>query len=139
MKNSILFAFLVLFCSCGKHITVNYSYDENNQASLRIQPSQMIEICYMTINGQMVVDGKNVTAITINRLPPGDNTYHITSNAPFRKPMDVEKTVKLANGQQKTEIVATPGYTGAYYAITYGSFAVSMATLITSLIIIGTN
>jgi hypothetical protein len=63
MKNlhlGLLAASLLLFMSCAKDLTVTYQMESANTGKVVLKPSTSTDRTMVTINDQLVVDGKFV-------------------------------------------------------------------------------
>lgn len=133
--STTLLVLSVLLSSCAKSIVVNYSNQPENNSTYIFQPSKPIGGTYLTINGQTLVENKNVKKITVNKLPEGPMEYHIISESSmYKTPFDFKAKKTLKNGQSETELLTVPPYSNAYWTYTIVGSVTSTALLIVLLL-----
>jgi hypothetical protein len=76
----------------------------------------------VTINDQLVVDGKFVKSVTILNVPNGDHVIHYTADNSFYKtPLKADFPIKMENGKSMTKLVEVPPYSAGYWVLTTGA------------------
>ncbi|MBK7762508.1 MAG: hypothetical protein IPI46_03945 [Bacteroidetes bacterium] len=112
----ILTNILLIFCSCSKHIYVNYQTETANTGKVTIKPTKPTDKTYVTINDSLIVDKKNVKSVTITNLPIGDFNIHYTSdNSWYKDKLDTRISVKMEGSKEITKLVEVPPYSTGYW------------------------
>jgi hypothetical protein len=76
----------------------------------------------VTINDQLVVDGKFAKSVTILNVPNGDHVIHYTADNSFYKtPLKAEFPIKMENGKSMTKLVEVPPYNTGYWVLITGA------------------
>jgi hypothetical protein len=103
MKNfylGFLAASFLFFTSCAKDLTVTYQMESANTGKVVLKPSTSTDRTMVTINDQLVVDGKFVKSVTILNVPNGDHVIHYTADNSFYKtPLKADFPIKMENGK----------------------------------------
>ena len=117
----ILMGGLLIFSSCSKHIYVNYQTGSANTGKVVLKPSKPTESTYVTINGSLIVDKKNVKSVTIKNVPNGDYNIHYTcDNSWYKDKLDVQIPLKMEDGKEMTKLVEVPPYNTGYWIYVSG-------------------
>jgi len=117
MKNLfIAFIALVLLSSCAKDITVSAG---TGKGVITMKPTTPTVRTYVTINDQLVVDSERVKSVTVTGLAEGENKIvYKSESSRYKEPMDIEQTIKVENGVNKTEILTVPPISDGYWIYT---------------------
>ena len=125
MKNfhlGFLAASFLLFTSCAKDLTVTYQMESANTGKVVLKPSTSTDRTMVTINDQLLVDGKFAKSVTILNVPNGDHVIHYTADNSFYKtPLKAEFPIKMENGKSMTKLVEVPPYNTGYWVLTTGA------------------
>ena len=125
MKNfylSFLAAAFLFFTSCAKDLTVTYQMESANTGKVVLKPSTSTDRTMVTINDQLVVDGKFVKSVTILNVPNGDHVIHyMADNSFYKTPLKADFPIKMENGKSMTKLVEVPPYSTGYWVLTTGA------------------
>jgi LEA14-like dessication related protein len=114
MKNLLIaIVALVLLSSCAKNITVSAG---TGNGTITMKPTKSTPRTYVLVNDKLLVDNKNVKSVTVTGIEDGENkvTYKSESSS-YKDLMDFEKTIKIENGADKTEVLTVPPYSTGYW------------------------
>ena len=76
----------------------------------------------VTINDQLVVDGKFAKSVTILNVPNGDHVIHYTAdNSFYNTPLKAEFPIKMEKGKSMTKLVEVPPYNTGYWVLITGA------------------
>ncbi|MBI1225253.1 MAG: hypothetical protein GC192_08425 [Bacteroidetes bacterium] len=118
MKNlkTLLLVFLFLFASCAKSIVVNFSDDTLAKGKINIMPSRSLERTSLVVNGKLLIDQKHLKKITVQNLPDGIYSYHLTcDNSKYTEKVDSEKRFDINAGEEQTFLLEVPPYSNGYW------------------------
>lgn len=112
----ILISGLFTFCSCSKHIYINYQTETTNTGRILLKPSKPTERTFVTINDSLIVENKSIKSITINNVPLGNFNLHYTSdNSWYKDKLDVQIPIEMKSGKEITKLVEVPPYSTGYW------------------------
>jgi hypothetical protein len=128
MRNLLIaFIALVLLSSCAQNITVSAG---TGNGTITMKPTKATPKTYVTINDKLLVDNKNVKSVTVTGVEDGENKIvYKSESSTYKDAMDIEKTIKIENGADKTEILTVPPYSTGYWVYA-GLSGVASAVLV---------
>ena len=117
-----LFSTLLLFSSCAKNLSLNYSdYSNNDNVSksfgtLYLEPSRASEMTSVTIDDNLIVSKKHVKSITIENIPVGvHNVHYSAGNWTYKEKLDEHIQIDIKTNKKTSKIVSVPPYSTAYW------------------------
>jgi len=118
-KHSKIFVFVIgvfLMSSCSKDLHVNYQSDSLNTGTLILKPVSSTEKTFVTINGNLIVENKNVKSVVIENIPKGKYDLHYTSESSwYKEKLDVKEQLQLEEDKTYTQLIEVPPYSNAYW------------------------
>lgn len=115
--------------SCYQNLKITYQADKNNTGTLVLKPTRPINKANVVMDGQLLVEDKNVKKITIYNVPAGLHSSNITSDYYwFKKPLNDTLNFEIKANSQTAQIVQVPTLKEGYYVLTIGASLVSIAT-----------
>jgi hypothetical protein len=102
--------------SCAKDLHVNYQSDNLNTGTLILKPVSSTEKTFVTINGNLIVENKNVKSVVIENIPKGEYDLHYTSESSwYKNKLDVKVQLQLEKDKTYTQLIEVPPYSTGYW------------------------
>lgn len=118
-KHSKIFVFVIgvfVMSSCAKDLHVNYQSDNLNTGTLILKPVSSTEKTFVTINGNLIVENKNVKSVVIENIPKGEYDLHYTSESSwYKNKLDVKVQLQLEKDKTYTQLIEVPPYSTGYW------------------------